>query len=46
MFHKVLGTENPGDLMTKYLGQNVIIKLMKKLSQEFRDGRADTSLKI
>ena len=38
VYKKVLGTENPGDLMTKYLGQEVIDKLMPALSQQFTNG--------
>jgi hypothetical protein len=45
-FKKVAGEENPGDLMTKHLGQKVIDKHMKVLSQDFALGRAKTSLKI
>lgn len=45
-YNKVLGTENPGDLMTKHLGQAVIDKHMKTISQEFRRGRAESGLKI
>ena len=42
---KVLGTENPADLMTKYLPAAKIQKYMEKLSQESRGGRAEKSLK-
>ena len=45
-YHKILGTENPGDLMTKYLGQKVIDKLMPELNQHFTEGRASSGLKI
>ena len=45
-YKKVLGTENPGDLTTKYLGQKVIDKLMPALSQEFTEGRASSGLTI
>ena len=45
-YQKVLGTENPGDLMTKYLGQKVIDKLMPALNQKFTDGRASSGLTI
>ena len=45
-YQKVLGTENPGDLMTKYLGQKVIDKLSTALSQKFTDGRASSGLTI
>ena len=43
---KVLGTENPADLMTKYLAVNKIDQYMEKLGQEVRSGRADKSLKV
>ena len=43
---KVLGTENPADLMTKYLTATKIEQYMKMLSQEQRDGRAKMSLKL
>ena len=45
-YKKVLGTENPGDLMTKYLGQKLIDKFMPALSQEFTEGRARSGLTI
>ena len=44
--HKVLGTEDPADLMTKNLAASSLEKCMKMLSQEVRDGRADKSLTI
>ena len=43
---KVLGTENPADLMTKNLAASGVEKYMKMLSQEAREGRADKSLNI
>ena len=43
---KVLGTENPADLMTKYLTATKIDHYMKMLSQEQREGRAKMSLKL
>ena len=45
-FRKVAGEENPGDLMTKYLGQKVIDRHMSALYQRFEAGRAKTGLKI
>ena len=45
-YTKILGSENPGDLMTKYLGQKVIDKLMPELSQSFSEGRACSGLRI
>ena len=43
---KVLGTENPADLMTKNLAASALEKYMKMLSQEVRDGRAEKSFTI
>ena len=42
---KVLGTENPADAMTKHLSGKRIMELMKKISQEPKEGRADLSLR-
>ena len=36
--HKVLGTENPADLMTKYLNQDTVNKHMLTMRQEIREG--------
>ena len=41
---KVLGTENPADLMTKYLPAGKVDQYMLKLGQEQRAGRAEKSL--
>ena len=43
---KVLGTENPADLMTKYLPASKIDKYMAMLGQQSREGRADKSIKV
>ncbi len=43
---KVRGEENPADLRTKYLSAAKIQSHMTRLEQEFRDGRADNSLRI
>jgi hypothetical protein len=43
---KILGTENPADLMTKNLGWKKIEQFMSALGQTFRDGRAERSLKL
>ena len=43
---KVLGTENPGDAMTKHLPGPKIDTLMEKTSQEPREGRSEISLQI
>ena len=38
--HKVLGTENPADLMTKYLPELMIIKCLMTMSMEYMSGRS------
>ena len=40
MYQKILGTENPADLMTKYLVRDKIDKCMSQLSQSRLEGRA------
>ena len=45
-YHKVLGTENPADLMTKYLTREVVDKHMSSLNQEIREGRAKKGLEM
>ena len=40
---KVLGTENPADLMTKHLGYEDIRKHLERLGLEFREGRAENA---
>ena len=45
-YRKVLGTENPADLMTKYLSRDIINGHMSKLGQEVREGRADKGLEM
>ena len=45
-YQKVLGTLNPADVMTKYLGQKEIEKYMGMLNQEYRSGRADGALDL
>ena len=42
---KVAGILNPADAMTKYLTGPKIMDLMKRMSQEFREGRSDLSLR-
>ena len=37
---KILGTENPADLFTKYLDKAAINKALKTLNLEFKDGRS------
>ena len=43
---KVLGEDNPADLMTKYLTRKVMDHHMGNISQEEADGRAKLSLKL
>ena len=43
---KVLGDINPGDLMTKNLAQAKVEEFIYDLSQEYKTGRAETSLKM
>ena len=45
-YQKVLGTENPADLMTKYLTRDVINGHMERLGQEVRGGRAENGLEM
>ena len=40
-YAKILGTENPADLMTKYLTRDNIDKHMSTIGQVFLHGRAD-----
>ena len=42
-YHKVLGTDNPAGLMTKYLRQEVVVKHSSSLSVDFPGGRAETA---
>ena len=43
---KVKGTENPADQMTKYLGAGEVEKGVEMLGMEFREGRADGSIRM
>ena len=43
---KILGTENPADLMTKYLARANIDKHMATMGQVFQDGRSDKGLEM
>ena len=43
---KVLGTDNPADLMTKSLKKEDMTKIMNKLGIEVRHGRSEHSLKL
>ena len=46
MLRKVPGTENPADMMTKYLDRTCIDKCMGYLSQDRADGRAKSGLEV
>jgi hypothetical protein len=46
VFEKVLGTENPADMMTKNLDALKVAKFSKMLQQEFRPGRSKEGLKV
>ena len=43
---KILGTENPADLMTKYLVKDKMDACMQVIGQEVRQGRAKSGLDI
>ena len=45
-YHKVPGTENPGDLMTKNVPKKTADILMEIIGQELVEGRASASLEI
>ena len=45
-YAKILGTENPADLMTKYLARDVIDKHMSTIGQVFQSGRAGKGLEM
>ena len=45
-YNKILGTQNPADLMTKYLVRDKIDLCMKGISQEVWQGRATSGLDI
>ena len=40
LLEKILGTENPADIFTKYLDHATMAKALKTMNCEFRDGRA------
>ena len=42
-YEKVLGTDNPADLMTKHLSLEVVERHSSKLGVEFPSGRAETA---
>ena len=45
-YRKVLGTDNPADLMTKYLTRDKMDACMQTIGQEIRQGRAKSGLDI
>ena len=45
-YTKILGTENPADLMTKYLARDKIDKHMSTIGRDFKEGRADAGLEM
>ena len=46
VFRKILGTENPTDLMTKYLVLDKINSCLDSLGQKRLEGRAEKGLNI
>lgn len=44
LLEKVLGSENPADIFTKYVDQAIIANALRKMNCEFRDGRAKLAL--
>ncbi len=46
IFQKISGDDNPADAMTKYVDKPKLIKHMARMGGEFRDGRADSALKV
>ena len=40
---KILGTENPADIFTKYVDQSTMSMALSKMNCEFREGRAKTA---
>ena len=45
-YTKILGTDNPADLMTKYLARDKIDRHMSTIGQGFRAGRAEKGLEM
>ena len=45
-YEKVLGTDNPADLMTKHLARTVSLYLQEKLGLQHQMGRSQVSLSI
>ena len=46
VYAKVLGTENPADLMTKHLVREKVDKYLAVMSQCRKDGRAESGLEL
>ena len=44
--HKVLGTENPADLLTKHLSAPDMLKYLSKFSARYQTGRASVTPEI
>ena len=44
--HKVLGADNPADVLTKYVPQATLDKMLKKMRIEPETGRADSAAQI
>jgi hypothetical protein len=45
-YRKVKGTQNPADMITKYLASSEVNKYLEILGIDTRTGRADSSLEI
>ena len=45
-YTKVMGSDNPADLMTKYVPYSILEKMADLLGQRFQEGRAEHSLKL
>ena len=45
-YEKVLGTQNPADLMTKHLAKTTSVFLQEKLGLEHKEGRSRVSLTV
>ena len=45
-YEKVLGTDNPADLITKHLSRHVSVYLQGHLSLDHRSGRSNVSLTV
>ncbi len=45
-YHKVAGSENPADAMTKYLTKAIVDKHLAAMKYHFGDGQAECALKV